>query len=311
MSVLVLGSANLDLVYDVERLPAPGETVLARGFAAFPGGKGNNQAIAAARAGADVRFIVALGRDGNGDRLAEEARRAGITLLDRRVDAPTGTAVVFVDCRAENAIVVDSGANAQLTLLTDSEVSDIAAADVLVLQLETPLATVAEAVRAAQISSTRVVLNAAPGTALPPELLADVDVLVVNEHEAADLADLPLGTEARSLLGSLTGHGCAAVVTLGAAGVLVGVPGEDPVRVPGFPVEAVDTTGAGDTFVGAFAAALDRDGGRTAQSLVDAVCFASAAAAIAVQHKGAVPSIPVLEAIRAFREAHPDHGPVA
>ncbi|WP_030161122.1 ribokinase [Glycomyces sp. NRRL B-16210] len=300
MSVLVLGSANLDLVYEVERLPAPGETVLARGFTAFPGGKGNNQAIAAARAGADVRFIVALGRDGNGDRLAAEARAAGIGLLDRRVDAPTGTAIVFVDRHAENSIVVDSGANGRLTSLTDAETAAIAAADVLVLQLETPLATVAEAVRATGASTTRVVLNAAPSGPLPPDLLGGVDVLVVNEREAADLAGLPVGTDERSLLAVLTGHGCAAVITLGGEGAVVGVPGEEPAKIPGFHVDAVDTTGAGDTFVGAFAAALVRGADDSLESLVDATGFAVAAAAISVRCKGAVPSIPTLEEVLAF-----------
>lgn len=302
MSVLVLGSANLDLVYEVERLPAPGETVLARGFTACPGGKGNNQAVAAARAGADVRFIVALGRDGNGDRLAAEARGAGIGLLDRRVDAPTGTAIVFVDRHAENSIVVDSGANGRLTSLTGAETDAIAEAEVLVLQLETPLATVAEAVRAARAANTGVVLNAAPSGPLPAEVLGGVDVLVVNEHEAADLAELPSGSDERLLLAALTGHGCAAVITLGAEGAIVGVSGADPVRVPGFRVDAVDTTGAGDTFVGAFAAALVRGTGDSLESLVEATGFAVAAAAISVQRKGAVPSIPTLEAVLAFLE---------
>ncbi|THV27294.1 ribokinase [Glycomyces paridis] len=304
MSVLVLGSANLDLVYDVDRIPAPGETVLARGFASFPGGKGNNQAIAAARCGADVRFVVALGRDASGDRLAEEARRAGIDLRDRRCDAPTGTAVIYVDRGAENSIVVDSGANALLTDLTAAERDDIADADVLVLQLETPLDTVAEAVRTARAGATRVVLNAAPSADLPPGLLGDADVLVVNEHEAAALAGLPAGADERSLLAVLTDRGAAAIITLGAAGALVGVPGAAPVLVPGHRVEAVDTTGAGDTFVGALAAALDRSGDRTPASLVDAAAFATAAAAIAVRRKGAVPSIPTLEEVLDFRGRH-------
>lgn len=293
MSVVVLGSANLDLVYSVERIPAPGETVLARGFEAFPGGKGNNQAIAAARSGADVRFIVALGRDAAGDRLADEARGAGIELLDRRVEAPTGSAVIFVDRGAENSIVVNSGANAELTALTGAELDAIATADVLVLQLETPVPTVAEAVRAAKAAGTRVILNAAPSGALPVEVLGGVDVLVVNEHEAAELAGA--GTEP---MAALTGHGCAAIITLGPEGALVGLPGADTATVPGHRVDAVDTTGAGDTFVGAFAAALD---GLELEALVAATGFANAAAAVAVRRKGAVPSIPTLEEVREFR----------
>ncbi|PRY56750.1 ribokinase [Glycomyces artemisiae] len=298
MTVLVLGSANLDLVYEVDRIPAPGETVLSRGFASFAGGKGNNQAVAAARAGAPTRFVCALGADASGDRLAAEARDAGIDLLDRRVDAPTGTAAIFVDRRGENSIVVDSGANALLTDLTAAEREAIGAADVLVLQLETPVPTVAAAVAAAKAAGTRVVLNAAPSGAVPLDLLDDVDVLVVNEHEAAELAG---PGDAAAVL---TARGCAVIVTLGAEGALVGVPGEEPVRVPSYTVDAVDTTGAGDTFVGAFAAALDGDpSGTGLEALVAATGFATAAAALAVQRKGAVPSIPTLEEVREFRDA--------
>jgi ribokinase len=301
MSVVVLGSANLDLVYEVDRIPLPGETVLSRGFASFPGGKGNNQAIATARAGADTRFIVALGRDDAGDRLADEARNAGITLLDRRVDAPTGTAVICVDQRGENAIVVNSGANAALVDLTESELAAIRTADVLVLQLETPLATVAAAARAAREVSTTVVLNAAPSAEVPPELLAEVDILVMNEHEAAELAGEPAGTGERSLLSVLTAHGCDVIITLGAEGALIGGRGTDPVKVPAFKVAAVDTTGAGDAFVGAFAASLDH--AADVRSLVQATEFASAAAALSVQRRGAVPSMPTLEEVRDFRAA--------
>ncbi|RRR98525.1 ribokinase [Glycomyces terrestris] len=295
MRVLVIGSANLDLVYEVERLPAPGETVLAAGSASYAGGKGNNQAVAAVRAGADTRFIAALGRDDAGDRLAAEARAAGITLLDRRVDASTGTAAILVDRRGENSIVVDSGANARLTDLSAAEREAVAAADVLVLQLETPLDTVAEAVRVARAAGTRVVLNAAPAAPVPPPVLRGADVLIVNEHEAAALA----GPGADPMT-ALTAHGCAVVITLGAGGALVGSPGEDPVPVLSYTVDAVDTTGAGDTFVGAFAAALSGDG---VEALVAATGFATAAAAISVQRKGAVPSIPTLEEVREFRDA--------
>lgn len=305
MSVLVIGSANLDLVYEVERIPAPGETVLSLGFESFPGGKGNNQAIAAARAGADVRFVVALGRDASGDRLADGARAAGITLLDRRVDAPTGTAVIYVDERAENSIVVNSGANAALVDLTEPETAAIADADLLVLQMETPAPTVRAAVRAARAAGTTAILNAAPSTAVAPELLDEIDILVVNEHEAAELAGAAPGTDEYSLLPILTGRGCAVIITLGAEGALVGAPGGDPVKVPALEVEPVDTTGAGDTFVGAFAAALDR-GGSTASpdlpALAAATEFAAAAAGIAVQRKGAVPSIPTLEEVLELRE---------
>ncbi|MDN3241694.1 ribokinase [Glycomyces tritici] len=301
MSVVVIGSANLDLVYEVERIPAPGETVLSRGLASFPGGKGNNQAIAAARAGAETRFIAALGRDAAADELAAQARAAGITLLDRRVDAPTGTAVIFVDRKGENSIVVNSGANAALVDLTEAELAEIAAADVMVVQLETPLDTVTAAIRAARAADTVVVLNAAPSGAFPEALLAEVDILIVNEHEAAELAGEPAGTGERSLMSVLTAHGCDVVITLGADGAFVGGRGADPVKVAAFPVEVKDTTGAGDVFVGAFAASLDRTADE--RSLVAATEFATAASAIAVQRKGAGPSIPTLDEVRSLLDS--------
>lgn len=300
MSVVVLGSANLDLVYDVERIPAPGETVLSRGFASYPGGKGNNQAIAVARSGADTRFIVALGADAAADRLAAEARDAGIDLCDRRVDAPTGTAVIYVDRTGENSIVVNSGANAALVDLARTELAAIAEADLLVLQLETPLSTVRAAARAAKANGTTVILNAAPSGTIPAALLDEVDILIVNEHEAADLVGEP--GDPRELLSALTARGCAAIVTLGAEGALVGGPKDQGLaKVPAVTVDAVDTTGAGDTFVGAFAAALDY-GGRAAEpdlsALVAATTFANSAAALSVQRKGAVPSIPTLAEVK-------------
>ncbi|MDA1364569.1 ribokinase [Glycomyces algeriensis] len=301
MSVVVIGSANLDLVYEVERIPTPGETVLSRGLASFPGGKGNNQAIAAARAGAETRFIVALGRDAAADALAAQARDAGIILLDRRVDAPTGTAVIFVDRKGENSIVVDSGANATLVDLTEAELAEIAAADVMVVQLETPLETVTAAIRAARAADTVVVLNAAPSGAFPEELLGEVDILIVNEHEAAELAGEPAGTGERSLMSVLTAHGCDVVITLGSDGAFVGGHGTEPVKVAAFPVEVKDTTGAGDVFVGAFAASLDRTADE--RSLVAATEFATAASAIAVQRKGAGPSIPTLDEIRSLLDS--------
>ncbi|MEU5153848.1 ribokinase [Glycomyces sp. NPDC021274] len=301
MSVVVIGSANLDLVYEVERIPAPGETVLSRGLASFPGGKGNNQAIAAARAGAETRFIAALGRDAAADQLAAQARDAGITLLDRRVDAPTGTAVIFVDRKGENSIVVNSGANAALVDLTEAELAEIAAADVMVVQLETPLETVTAAIRAARAADTVVVLNAAPSGAFPEELLGEVDILIVNEHEAAELAGEPAGTGERSLMSVLTAHGCDVVITLGADGAYVGGRGIDAVKVAAFPVEVKDTTGAGDVFVGAFAASLDRTADE--RSLVAATEFATAASAIAVQRKGAGPSIPTLDEVRSLLDS--------
>lgn len=304
MSTTVVGSANLDLVYRVERIPSPGETVLAVSSASVPGGKGNNQAVAAARAGASVAFVVALGLDAAGDRLAAEARASGVRVLERRVDAGTGTgtALITVDTAGENSIVVDSGANARLTQLTPGERDAVAAADVLLLQLETPLETVLDAATTAHAAGALVVLNAAPVRDLSAELLDVVDVLVVNEHEACLLAVDAASPEAAAA--ALAGEGRAVVLTLGGAGSLVVMPGRAPLAVPAHRVPVVDTTGAGDTFCGALAAELDRSGPRGGgverDALAAAARFASAAAALSVQRPGAVPSIPTLEEIRAL-----------
>jgi ribokinase len=306
MSIAVVGSANVDLVYRVKRIPSPGETVLAASKHIAPGGKGANQAVAAARAGADVAFVTAVGRDADGDRVTAAVRDAGVRILDRRADAPTGTALITVEASGENSIVVDPGANARLTELTGVEREALAAAGVVLLQLEIPLPTVTQAAALARSSGAVVVLNAAPAAQLPSELLAAVAVLVVNEHEALSLAPSAAGAHAAAAF--LARDGRAVVLTLGEAGCLVVAPDGSSVSVAAHRVDAVDTTGAGDAFCGAFAAALDRahaagPGERAAltlDELADAARFASAAAALSVQRAGAVPSIPTLAEIRAL-----------
>ncbi|AAT89467.1 ribokinase [Leifsonia xyli subsp. xyli] len=312
MSVTVLGSANLDLVYRVERIPSPGETVLAAG--AVPVGKGNNQVTAVARSGADATFIAALGKDAAAERLIASLTESGVALCLRRVDEPTGTAVIKVDEGAENAIVVDAGANGELLRLTSGEREAIAAADALLMQLETPVETVTEAALAARAAGTAVVLNAAPIPPVPAELMQAVDLLIVNEHEAARLAaavaDAPDPADEEAVATVLSGLGLAVIVTLGARGALVCVPGEPVEPVPGLRVDAVDTTGAGDTFCGALLAELDRSGAFVdaggdlrRSALVAAAAFATAAAALSVQCPGAVLSIPTLEEIHDFRSS--------
>ncbi|MCA4132608.1 ribokinase [Arthrobacter sp. M4] len=307
MSTVVLGSANRDLVYRVERIPSPGETVLAASVSVVAGGKGNNQAIAAARSGAEVTFIVALGTDEPGDRLAAEAAAAGVTLQARRVTEPTGTAIITVDDNGENAIVVNPGANRLLEMLNVGENAAIAGAHVLVLQLETPMSAVIGAANAARAASTTVVLNASPIQPLPAGLLASIDVLIVNEHEARHLAAQTRSNQTQNedenaLASALSELGPAVILTLGPRGAIVCVPGELPVLVPGRRVAAVDTTGAGDTFCGALAAKLDQETRGTLDlgALIRAAEFATTAAAISVQRHGAVPSIPTLEEIRHF-----------
>jgi ribokinase len=283
--VVVVGSGNVDLVSRVERIPAPGETVLSAGFATHVGGKGANQATAAARAGAGTTFVGAFGDDEHGARLLASLAADGVRTLVRTAAEPTGTALVTVSAAGENAIVVDPGANAALTALTDEERQAVAAADVVLLQLEIPLATVTAAARAA---TGTVVLNAAPARPLPHDLLSAVGLLVVNEHEAALLGG------ADGLLAVVP----ALVVTLGAEGALVHTR-DTTTAVPGIPVDVVDTTGAGDTFCGALAARLAEG-----VPLARAVRFATTAAALSVRRPGAVPAIPTREEIDDF---HPGH----
>ena len=272
--VVVVGSANLDLIATLERIPAPGETVIALGQDARAGGKGLNQAVASARAGARTAFVAVVGDDDAATVLLDEATAAGIDIaMVRRTSGRSGTAWIMVRADGENAIVVDSGANATLDVLTDDELAVVAAARVLVCQLETPLAAVAQALAAARAAGVRTVLNAAPAGDLPADLLADVDVLVVNEHEARQLGD------AVSLAGSV-------VTTLGAEGAVVLDPSGRR-AVPGVPADVVDTTGAGDTFTGVLAASL-----AAGSDLDAAVARAVVAGALAVERLGAVPAIP-------------------
>lgn len=272
-SVVIVGSANVDQVFRVTVIPAPGETVLSNGFSIALGGKGQNQAVAAARAGASTTFVGALGDDAFGASIRRGLADEGITAHVSTVDAATGTALIAVDDAGENTIIVEAGANGRVSI--DDE-GVIRAADVLVMQLEIPLETVARAARIAREGATRVLLNAAPIRELPAELLADVDILVVNEHEGAFLA--------RD--GDVAGLAPLVIMTLGAEGAVAYTNGTE-VRVPAPKINAVDATGAGDTFCGAFATRLAEGA-----ALDDALRFAVTAASLSVQKHGAVPSIP-------------------
>lgn len=281
-----MGSANLDVVLRVQDIPRPGETVLARGRSTGPGGKGANQAAAAARAGARTAFVCALGDDDAG-RVLRNAL-TGVDLQVREAAAPTGTAYVVVDAQGENAIVVDSGGNAELVGLTTEECALVEQAAVVLCQLEVPLATVTQALQAA---TGLAVLNAAPAAQLPRELTDAVDVLVVNEQEAQQVSG---ATSLQEALAVLVARVPEVVVTLGAAGAVVARRGADPVPVPGVPARAVvDTTGAGDAFCGAFAAARARG-----LDAVQATRLACAAASLSVERPGAASS-PTLEEAQA------------
>jgi ribokinase len=291
-SVAVVGSANMDIVFSVDRIPQPGETTIASSTALYPGGKGLNQAVAAARAGTATVFIGSLGDDEHGRELATVMMDAGIdATLTRRSTAATGQAFIAVDAAAENTIVIASGANADVEALTDAELGVVAGASVLLMQLELPLSAVEQAAAKGKASGTTVILNAAPAHALSDALIAALDCLIVNEPEAIALAgsDDP-ETASRSLAARVP----RLVVTLGASGSVLFEAGQEVARVPARIVTPVDTTGAGDTFCGAFAAALAEG-----REFVDAAEFATVAASLSVQALGAVPSIPTRAEIEA------------
>jgi ribokinase len=304
--VVVFGSANVDLVLPVARVPGPGETVLALGSRRLPGGKGANQAVAAARAGARTALVGAVGSDPEAALVRSVLAAAGVDVsLLRTSDQPTGLAVVAVAADADNAIVVVPGANATVEDLTAADRDALAAARVLLAQLETPLAGFCRAAAVVRRHGGLVVLNAAPSLPLPAGTWSCVDVLVVNEHEAADLLGpaapaAPAADPVRTLDGLLR-LAPAAVLTLGAAGACYAARDGTRLAVPAPPVDAVDTTAAGDTFCGVLAAALA--GGRPVAA---ALRRATAAAALCVQQPGAIPSIPSAERIDAYqREVFP------
>ncbi|MEU1176151.1 ribokinase [Streptomyces sp. NPDC005820] len=295
--IVVLGSTNMDLVAYVEKAPQRGETVTGREFRTIPGGKGANQAIAAAHAGGTVSMIGAVGNDSFGARLRSTLEHSGVNTDHlRTVEFPSGTAHIVVDDEGGNAIVVVPGANGTVDHLAPGDEGLIASADALLLQLEIPLPAVVAGARAARAHGVRTILTPAPAQPLPPELLAAVDLLIPNEHEATALTGRTDPREAAAALLDLVPE---VVITLGAAGSLHAARGADPLTVPAPQVTAVDSTGAGDTFVGALA-----DGGAPARAkprvgdlgeerpVREALAWAAAAAALSVQRPGASASMP-------------------
>ncbi|MDK0523282.1 ribokinase [Streptomyces sp. ML-6] len=288
--LLVVGSANADLVVGVERRPAPGETVLGSDLAVHPGGKGGNQAVAAARLGARTALLARVGDDAHGRLLLESQRASGVDTDGVLVGgAPTGVALITVDPSGDNSIVVSPGANARLAPEDIRAAGSLlAAARVVSVQLEIPLETVAEVV-ATMPPGTRLVLNPSPPAPLPDRVLAACDPLVVNEHEARYILGGAAGSTPGEWARALLGLGPKSVViTLGAAGALVadGRTG-DVVPLPGIAVEAVDTTGAGDAFTAALAWRLG-----LGEELAEAAAFAVRVGAAAVTRQGAQASFP-------------------
>lgn len=286
--VLVAGSANADFVVRAGHIPAAGETILGGDLAIFPGGKGANQAVAAARAG-DVAtaMLAAMGDDDPARMLAASLEGAGVQLHIRRSPRPTGAALITVSDAAENAITVSPGANADLG---PDDLPDLDGIKWLVMQLETPVDTVTAFAQVARARGVRVLLNAAPAQGLPAALLAAVNVLVVNEEELTALAGAD-GAVADRL--ARTGVAIA-VVTLGSRGACALADGA-LVLQPAFAVDPIDTTAAGDTFCGVFAAAMAEGLG-----MAQALARAAAAAALATTRAGAQSSIPARADVDAF-----------
>jgi ribokinase len=295
--IAVVGSINMDLVFKTPRMPLPGETLMGHSFHLVHGGKGANQAVAAARMGADVHFVACLGDDVNGKSCQQALAQDGINMDHIRVigDAATGVAGILLDDAGQNCIVLATGANALLNQADIARASNtIGQAKLLLCQLETPLETVERAIGIAHKAQVKVLLNPAPAQALSDQLLAQVDYLVVNETEAEILSGLAVIDliSAEAAAKKLQARGATVVlITLGAQGMWVAAP-ESSYFLPAFKVEVVDTTAAGDTFVGSFAVAIAE-----AQDLRAACMLAQSAAALAVTKFGAQTSIPYRDAV--------------
>lgn len=301
-SVVVVGSVNADLLVRVANLPLPGETVLALDAANAAGGKGQAQVIAAARFGAQTRFISVVGDDAEGTSALDGLRREGVdTELVRISSARTGLAVVATDSAGENSIIVIAGANVELESLTADDKTAIADADVVLMQLENGIAVVLETISLAREHGVTVVLNAAP----PPEvggtavfdLLHHVDYLIVNEGECLRIGG---GSDVESSARALARLCGSVLVTLGAQGGALYRESQPTLSLPAVTVVPVDTTGAGDTFCGVFAAAIAEG-----QPIDEAFRLGLTAGSLATLTRGNVPAIPTREQVLATRRAHP------
>lgn len=299
--VVVIGSLNMDLVTRAPRLPQGGETLIGESFATVSGGKGANQAVAAARLGAQVSMVGCVGSDAYGEELrgallAEQIDCQAVST----VDDSSGVALIVVDDNSQNAIVIVAGANGALTpAVIDRFDAVLQAADVIICQLEVPDATVGHALKRGRELGKTVILNPAPASRpLPADWYASIDYLIPNESEASALSGLPVDSlaSAETAATRLISLGARKVIiTLGAQGSLF-ADGESFEHFPAPKVKAVDTTAAGDTFVGGFAAAL-----AAGKSEAEAIRFGQVAAALSVTRAGAQPSIPTLSDVQAFK----------
>lgn len=304
MKITVIGSSNVDLTARVDHLPLPGETVRDASFVRTLGGKGANQAVAAARLGGEVTFITSLGDDGSAAELRERFRREGIAadhcVCDR--ERPTGTALILVAESGENCIAVAPGANYALSPEAVGRFTDaVEEADIVVMQAEIPYRTVRTVALLAHAQGKKVLFNPAPACRIDTELMRAIDILVLNQIEASIVTGIRCdGRNLRAIADRLLDEGTRnVVITLGGQGVYLRNRASE-LRLPAYRVKAVDTVAAGDTFCGALAV-------RCACGPIDeaALRFANAAAAIAVTRPGAQPSIPTLDEVERFLTRNP------
>jgi ribokinase len=300
LDIVVVGSMNMDLVVRVNALPAPGETVLGRDFATYPGGKGTNQAVAAARLGAGVAMVGRIGEDPFGEALKHSLASCGadISRVGTSKGEATGTALITVDQAGQNTIVVASGANNHLTLRDIKDAAGlISRARVLLLQLEIPQETVAQAIAEAAGGETKIILNPAPPRELPDELLKQLYCLIPNEIEAERLTGVKVADQnsAKQAAQRLLKRGAPRVIiTLGDQGALL-ADGRNMAHIPARKVNAVDATAAGDAFIGCLAAEL-----AASQPLEKAAGLASACGALTASRHGAQASLPTRKELESF-----------
>ena len=297
-NIIVVGSLNADLVVRTPRFPQPGETISGEDLQIIPGGKGANQAVAAARQGTPTAMVGRVGNDSFGPELIGNLRQNGVDTSHVQVDSEsaTGTAIIVVDEKGQNSIVLSPGGNGRVTP-ADLDNLSFADASLLLLQLEIPVAAVLAAVKRAKESGLRVLLNPAPARPLPEELLSLPDFIVPNESELSLLTELPVQDipSAEKAAKTLLERGIQnVIVTLGANGALI-VNRELTKHIPSFKVDVVDTTAAGDAFIGGFASALLQN-----KSMEEAVQYGCACGALAATKFGAQPSLPTKKEVETF-----------